>query len=122
MRISIWPGVRLSVWEPQNPETVRVTLSLHYNPFSVRRVLSKRGWMLLLVRYDWRERGRWDRIQVENPRNTGWFWKCTDCGASAGKYSTDDQAREFALQRDHPQCPPDPDGPWAWTIGSKVDR
>jgi hypothetical protein len=43
------------VWEEQNTEAVRVTLarSTPYEP--VRRVLSSRGWMLLLVRYDWKD-------------------------------------------------------------------
>jgi hypothetical protein len=58
MRIPIWPGVRLSVWERQNPEAVQVRLHWYHKPFTVRRVLSKRGWMILLVRYDWRDRGR----------------------------------------------------------------
>ncbi len=55
MRIPIWPGIRLSVWEKQNPEAVKVTLarSKPYEP--VRRVLSMRGWMLLWVRYNWKE-------------------------------------------------------------------
>lgn len=55
MRIPIWPGVRLSVWEKQNPEAVQIRLarSAPYEP--VRRVLSMRGWMLLMVRYDWRD-------------------------------------------------------------------
>ncbi len=55
MRVPIWPGVRLSVWERQNPDAVRVVLarSTPYEP--VRRVLSARGWMVLWVRYDWRD-------------------------------------------------------------------
>ncbi|MCX4911863.1 hypothetical protein [Streptomyces sp. NBC_00878] len=55
MRIPVWPGVRLCVWERQNPEAVKVTLarSKPYEP--VRRVLSMRGWMLLWVRYDWKD-------------------------------------------------------------------
>jgi hypothetical protein len=57
MRIPIWPGVRLSVWEPQNSQAVNVTLACYYNPLRVRRVLSMRGWMLLGIRYDWRDRG-----------------------------------------------------------------
>lgn len=52
MRIPIWPGLRLTVWEKQNPEAVKIRLarSVPYEP--VRRVLSMPGWMLLLVRYD----------------------------------------------------------------------
>lgn len=61
MRIPIWPGVRLSVWEPQNPDAVKVTMANYYKPFPVRRVLSKRGWMLLLVRYDWRDGGEYTK-------------------------------------------------------------
>lgn len=55
MRISLGRDRRLSVWEKQNPEAVRVTLarSTPYEP--VRRVLSSRGWMLLLIRYDWKD-------------------------------------------------------------------
>lgn len=56
MRIRIWPGgVRLSVWEKQNPEAVRVRLARSVPHEPVRRVLSAPGWMLLLVRYDWRD-------------------------------------------------------------------
>lgn len=57
MRFPIWPGIRLSVWEPQNPDAVKVTMPCYHNPLRVRRVLSKRGWCLLLVRYDWRDTG-----------------------------------------------------------------
>jgi hypothetical protein len=55
MRIPLWKDLRLSVWEPQNPDAVKVTLarSKPYEP--VRRVLSMRGWMLLFVRYDWKD-------------------------------------------------------------------
>lgn len=55
MRIPIWPGIRLSVGEPQNPDAVKVVTPFvtPYQP--IRRVLSKRGWMLLLVRYDWKK-------------------------------------------------------------------
>lgn len=54
MRIPIWPEVRLSVWEKQNPEAVKVTLARSAPQQPVRRVLSVRGWMLLSVRYDWK--------------------------------------------------------------------
>ncbi|MGW2384335.1 hypothetical protein [Streptomyces sp. NPDC001658] len=57
MRIPIWPGVRLSVWVKQNPDAVRVVMPSYHKPFTVRRALSKRGWMFLYVRYDWRSRG-----------------------------------------------------------------
>lgn len=55
MRILIWPGVRLSVWEKQNPDAVKVTLARSTPKEPVRRVLSMRGWMLLWVRYDWKD-------------------------------------------------------------------
>lgn len=55
MRIPVWPGVRLSVWEKQDPGMVEIKLRDYRWPFSVRRILSKRGWMLLLIRYDWQE-------------------------------------------------------------------
>lgn len=60
MRIPIWPGIRLSVWEKQNPEAVRVVTPFvtPYEP--IRRVLSMRGWFGLLVRYDWKDRSRPD--------------------------------------------------------------
>lgn len=57
MRIPIWPGVRLSVWEPQNPDALSVNMPLYRNPIRVTRVLSKRGWCVLLVRYNWKDRG-----------------------------------------------------------------
>jgi hypothetical protein len=60
MRIPIWPGVRLSMWEPQNPDAVKVTMACYYKPFRVTRVLSKRGWALLLIRYDWRDTGTYE--------------------------------------------------------------
>lgn len=59
MRIPIWPGVRLSVWEKQNHEALRVTMPNTTMREPVRRVLSKRGWALLLVRYDWKKSGRY---------------------------------------------------------------
>lgn len=64
MRIPIWPGVRLSVWERQDPEAVSVRLAAYYKPPAVRRVASKRGWMLLLVRYDWRDPGHPGRAGI----------------------------------------------------------
>lgn len=57
MRVPIWPGVRLSVWEPQNPDAVEVTMACYYNPIKVTRALSLRGWALLLLRYNWRDTG-----------------------------------------------------------------
>jgi len=75
VRTPLWPGVRLSVWEKQDPDAVKVVLarSKPYEP--VRRVLSMRGWMLLWVRYDWRDYGprktdlgvREVRIRVQAP-------------------------------------------------------
>ncbi|MFF7527312.1 hypothetical protein [Streptomyces pseudovenezuelae] len=71
MRIPIWPGVRLSVWEKQNSEAVKVTMPNTVMRGPVRRVLSKRGWMILLVRYDWQKSGRFYspglREQSERP-------------------------------------------------------
>lgn len=55
MRIPIWAGIRLSVWEKQNPEAVQIRLPYAQPQQPVRRVLSMRGWMLLLIRYDWRD-------------------------------------------------------------------
>lgn len=71
MRIPIWPGVRLSVWEKQNPDAVKVVIPFvtPYEP--IRRVLSKRGWMLLLVRYDWRDR-RNQLERLDTPENGAW--------------------------------------------------
>ncbi|WP_019060005.1 hypothetical protein [Streptomyces prunicolor] len=54
-------------------------------------------------------------IVVDNPRDTGWFWTCTTCGAGSGKFSTDRQAREHGGIQ-HPECPPDPNGPYAYTM------
>lgn len=61
--------------------------------------------------------GRDDLLSFEftEPRNNGWFWECTTCKAGAGKFATKSQARKEA-RTGHPQCPPDPNGPWAWTI------
>lgn len=64
MRIPIWPGIRLSVWERQNPEAVTVALARGAARQPVRRVLSVRGWMLLSVRYDWKDN---EHYPVENP-------------------------------------------------------
>jgi hypothetical protein len=58
MRVPIRPGIRLSVWEPQNPEAIQVTVACYYNPVRVTRVLSMRGWACLLLRYDWRDAGK----------------------------------------------------------------
>lgn len=71
MRIPIWPGIRLSVWEKQNPQAVKVVTPFitPYQP--IRRVLSKRGWMLLLVRYDWRDR-RNQLERLDTPENGAW--------------------------------------------------
>lgn len=59
-------------------------------------------------------------INVDNPRNTGWYWTCTTCGAGSGKFSTDDTARAQAAI-EHPQCPPDPEGPYAWTVSTATE-
>jgi hypothetical protein len=57
MRIPIWPGIRLSIWEKQNPDAMKVEIACYYKPIKVTRVASKRGWALLLVRYGWRDHG-----------------------------------------------------------------
>jgi hypothetical protein len=54
VRIPLWPGLRLSVWERQNPDAVKVVMTFNSPRQPIRRVLSMRGWMILLVRYDWR--------------------------------------------------------------------
>lgn len=59
-------------------------------------------------------------IVVDNPRGTGWYWTCTTCEASAGKFESDDAARAAAVT-EHPACPPDPDGPYAWTLPGAAD-
>ncbi|WP_331764774.1 hypothetical protein [Streptomyces sp. NBC_01238] len=72
MRIPIWPGVRLSVWEPQNPDAVKVTMACYYKPFKVTRVLSKRGWLVLLIRYDWRDTGTYEPPRRDTAENGAW--------------------------------------------------
>lgn len=59
MRLTLWPGYRLTLWEQQNPEAVKVVMPFT-KPSRVQRVLSARGWMLLLVQYDWKRRDRPD--------------------------------------------------------------
>jgi hypothetical protein len=56
LRVPIWPGVRLSIGGSPKPEAVRVVLGGPRPPAEQRtvRLISKRGWMLLLVSYDWR--------------------------------------------------------------------
>lgn len=73
MRIPVWPGVRLSVWEKQNPEAVKVTLARGkpYDP--MRRVLSMRGWMLLFIRYDWKDYSH----HVEDPAKSPVVYELT---------------------------------------------
>lgn len=55
LRIPIWPGIRLTFGGAPQPEAVRVVLGgpRPVEPSTVR-IVSKRGWMVLLVRYDWR--------------------------------------------------------------------
>ena len=64
MRIPIWPGVRLSVWEKQNQQAVKVVMPNTVLRPPVRRVLSMRGWMILLVRYDWKTSGRYYQAET----------------------------------------------------------
>ncbi|MEV7140739.1 hypothetical protein [Streptomyces tauricus] len=68
MRIPLWSDLRLSVWEQQNPAAVQVAMPNTVMRPPIHRVLSMRGWMLLLVRYDWRKSGRY--YQPEAPRST----------------------------------------------------
>lgn len=67
MRIPLWPGLALSVWEKQNPEAVKVTLARGkpYDP--MRRVLSMRGWMLLFIRYDWKDYSHYVEDPAKSP-------------------------------------------------------
>lgn len=53
-RIPVWPGVVLTFGGAPNPNAVRVTLAKQ-KPARTIRLVSKRGWMVLLVTYDWRE-------------------------------------------------------------------
>lgn len=55
-RLPIWPGVHLTFGGTPKPEAVRVVLGGPRPPAGQRtiRIVSKRGWMVLLVRYDWR--------------------------------------------------------------------
>lgn len=72
MRIPIGPGVRLSLLEKQNPEAVQIKLATYYKPLKVTRVASMRGWMLLFVRYDWRNKGEYVRPDGDTPENAAW--------------------------------------------------
>jgi hypothetical protein len=72
MRIPIWPGVRLSLLEKQNPEAVQVKLACYYKPVKVTRVASMRGWMLLFVPYDWRDKGEYVRPDGDTAENEAW--------------------------------------------------
>jgi len=57
IRVPVWPGVRLTFGGPPNPQAVKVAFGAPYEAQVPRtvRLVSKRGWMLLLVRYDWRK-------------------------------------------------------------------
>jgi hypothetical protein len=55
--------------------------------------------------------------RVEHPGDQ-WAWQCKACGA-AGEPWTRGRTRSAATGQ-HPQCPPDPTGPWAWTIRPAV--
>lgn len=67
MRIPLWRDLRLSVWERQNPDAVQVTMPNTEMRPPVRRVLSMRGWMLLLIRYNWRKSGRYYQPSPQAP-------------------------------------------------------
>lgn len=62
MRIPLRPGVRLSLLVPQNQDAVRIRMATYYNPLRVLRLISKRGWMVLLIRYDWRDKGVYEPL------------------------------------------------------------
>ena len=98
MRIPLWPGVRLSVWEKQNPDAVKVVTPFvtPYEP--IRRVLSKRGWMLLLVRYDWRDR-RNQLERLDTAENGAWMtvWLEGKWSWITSKMTT--EQREYAADR-----------------------
>ena len=97
MRVPIWPGVRLSVWEKQNPDAVKVTTPFATLHQPVRRVLSMRGWFLLLCRYDWRdkrnqlermdtpENGAWHTVWLEGK----WRWITSKMTAEQREYAAD---------------------------------
>jgi hypothetical protein len=57
------------VWEKQNPQAVQVTMPNTVMRQPVRRVLSKRGWMVLLVRYDWKKSGRFYDPDIREQRH-----------------------------------------------------
>lgn len=97
MRVPIWPGVRLSVWEKQNPDAVKVVTPFVTPHQPIRRVLSKRGWFLLLVRYDWRDRrnqlerldtpenGAWNQVWLEG----NWRWVTSRMTTEQREYAAD---------------------------------
>jgi hypothetical protein len=99
VRIPIWPGVRLSVWEKQDPDAVKVVTPFVTPHQPIRRVLSKRGWMLLLVRYDWRDK-RNQLERLDTPENGAWFTVWLESGKwrwTTQKMTT--EQREYAADR-----------------------
>lgn len=129
MRITLWPGVRLSVWERQNPDAVKVVTPFITPHEPIRRVLSKRGWMLLLVRYDWRDRrnqpdlydttesGAWMTVWLEGK----WQWITSKMTTEQREYAAD---RVAAHSRHLAACAGDPgrgepDGLRWWREGDR---
>lgn len=57
IRIPIWPGLVFTFGGEPNPSAVRINFAPPYDTQKPRtmRLVSKRGWMLLLVRYDWKK-------------------------------------------------------------------
>jgi hypothetical protein len=47
-------------------------------------------------------------LVATNPRNTGWYWECRNCGAFSGKFSSDESAIQYGL-KEHLMCPAEPD-------------
>jgi hypothetical protein len=75
MRIPIWPGVGLSLFVRQDQQAVRIRLAAYYNPLRVLRLASMRGWFVVLVRYDWRDKGVYeplDRTDVALTPDESW--------------------------------------------------
>lgn len=57
IRVPVWPGVHVALGGEPDSAAVRVTFGGPYEKLQHHtvRLVSKRGWMLLLVRYDWRK-------------------------------------------------------------------
>jgi hypothetical protein len=55
LRVPVWPGIHLTFGGVPKTDAVRVVMGGPRPPTGQRtvRIVSKRGWMVLLVRYDW---------------------------------------------------------------------